>query len=165
MRADGRARAAAGHPLDRWIPWLFVAFFGVIFLANGIFVYLALDSWTGLTSENAYEEGRTYDQQIAAGEAAENLGWRADVEYRPTDGGYLEARLVDRTGAPLDGLEVTVEVGRPTHDDEDRGLGLEPRGGGRYVAPVALGAGQWAVHLRAADQSVSYEIRRKVLVR
>ena len=31
----------------RWIPWMFVLFFVVIFAVNGTMVWYALESWTG----------------------------------------------------------------------------------------------------------------------
>ena len=37
----------------RWIPWLFVAFFAVVFTANGLLIAFALESYTGLDGADA----------------------------------------------------------------------------------------------------------------
>ena len=49
----------AGMPTERRITGRMVlvgllTFFGVVFAVNGVFVYFALDSWPGLTTEAAY---------------------------------------------------------------------------------------------------------------
>ena len=41
-----------------------VAFFGVIIAVNLTFVYFALDSWPGLTTQHAYEEGIAYNKTL-----------------------------------------------------------------------------------------------------
>ena len=49
---------------DRIIPWYFVMAFMVIFAVNGLFVYLATHTHTGVITENAYEKGLKFDDIV-----------------------------------------------------------------------------------------------------
>jgi nitrogen fixation protein FixH len=39
---------------SRWIPWAFVAFFGVVLAANAIMIVIAITTWPGLQTQQAY---------------------------------------------------------------------------------------------------------------
>jgi len=56
---------------DKLIPWYFVIFFLVLFIVDGIFVYLATSTHTGVVTENAYEKGLRYNEVIERARAAE----------------------------------------------------------------------------------------------
>ena len=38
-----------------WIPWALCGIFAVFLIANGVMLYFATRSWTGLATDNAYE--------------------------------------------------------------------------------------------------------------
>ena len=50
---------------DTWIPWAFVGFFLVVFAVNGAMMTIAFKTWTGLDTENAYQEGLAYNDRLA----------------------------------------------------------------------------------------------------
>ena len=54
---------------DRWIPWSFVALFGVIVIANGTMMFFAFDSWTGLSTDDSYKRGLVYNESLAERDA------------------------------------------------------------------------------------------------
>tara|TARA_B100001564_G_C20614631_1_gene659269 strand:- start:568 stop:1032 length:465 start_codon:yes stop_codon:yes gene_type:complete len=56
-------------PSDKWIPWYFVAFFAVLAILDGIFVFLATSTHTGVVTQNAYEKGLNYNKVIEAYDA------------------------------------------------------------------------------------------------
>ena len=62
MNAAMPAAGARG----RWIPWLFVGFLVVVAAVNGVMIWYALSSWTGLAANQAYDNGLTYNQNLAA---------------------------------------------------------------------------------------------------
>ena len=43
-----------------------LGFFGVVFAANGAFIFFALDSFTGLATDSPYQRGIEYNQTLAA---------------------------------------------------------------------------------------------------
>ncbi len=150
-----------------WIPWLFVAFFAVVVGANGILVVLAMDTWTGLETEDAYRKGLRYNEQIAAAERQRALGWQVDLDFAPAGGraGRLTVTLRDRKGTPLRRAEVDAKLVRPTHVGYDFALPLDPEGGGRYAADIRFPlAGQWDVRVTARRGADRYRLTRRISV-
>lgn len=147
-------RRRQGRPLSgRDVLVMLVAFFALVFAANGAFVYLALRSWPGLVSERAYLDGLAYNRMLGAAAAQRAAGLRPELAFR-LDGngaGELSLRVRDRDGRPVDGLEVTAEFVRPTNEGFDLAVALGRRGPGLYGSEVRLPLkGQWDVRLRAA---------------
>jgi len=130
-----------------------LAMFGIVILVNLIFVYFALDSWTGLTTQNAYQEGLTYNQVLAARDAQRDLGWQGNLALGKSDGAdSLTLSFTDRAGAPLAGLEITGRLRRPTHEGLDQPLAWRNDGAGRYTAEVELPErGNWDLEVSADD--------------
>lgn len=131
--------------------WGLIAFFGVMFLANGAFVYFAVSSFTGLATENAYRKGLAYNERVAAAERQAASGWRARVDLAP-GGDALSLALTDRSGLPVTGLRISAVLGRPATDRFDRALTLRERKPGRYATHLAnaLSPGQWILRIEAA---------------
>lgn len=143
----------AGEALTgRHVLIMLLGFFGVVLAVNGIMLYVAASSFTGIETENAYVKGLAYNETLNAAEAQKALGWTVELDQRSLDGGLREVTAVfrDQSGRPLDGLAVTAELRRPVHEDMDRTLALMPLGGGRYGAEVELPLlGQWDARLEA----------------
>ncbi len=160
--------AVMRRPRSWWIPWAFVGFFVVVLGANGIMVFFAFDSWTGLATEDAYTKGLAYNEQIADARDQQSLGWKTELNFAPngTQRGRLELNLKDRHGTPIEGASVMAAFVRPTHAGHDIELVLEPAGVGRYAAEIALPlAGQWDVRLRAEHERGDYRLERRIVVR
>ena len=87
---------------SRWIPWTFVWGFVVILAANGIMVFFAFDSFTGISTDDAYRRGLGFNEQVEARQRAETLGWQVAARL---DSGAADRRLVlalhDRAGRAL----------------------------------------------------------------
>jgi nitrogen fixation protein FixH len=142
-----------------------LVFFGIVLVANGAFIFLALDSWTGLSTEDAYRKGVAYNETLDAAEAQKALGWRADLAFEAEDGGgLLQVAFEDARGDPVAGLTVTAAIRRPTHEGFDREVTLEPFDAGRYAARIELPlSGQWDVSLIArARDGARYEIEERI---
>ena len=133
-----------------------LAFFGVVVAANAAFIFLALDSWSGLVADSPYQRGIAYNQTLADAADQRALGWTGAIAFTPeSDGkGRLEMTLRDRRGAPLDDLRVAGQVRRPTHEGFDRDVVLARRGPGLYGVELALPLrGQWDVRLTAESRT------------
>lgn len=139
------------RPRGRWIPWIFVAGFLVVFAVNGTMVWFAATSWTGLDADHAYDRGLAYNHNIAAAEREAALGWKATLQVRLEDQktGDLVLDVLDRDGRPVSDARVDGHLFRPTQSALDVPLSLRPTGPGHYQAKVALPAiGLWDAHLR-----------------
>jgi nitrogen fixation protein FixH len=154
---------------DRWIPWAFVAFFGVVFAANGAMVAVAVATWTGMSVEGSpYDRGLAYNETLAAARAQEALGWRVGFEFESHDptGGALDFTLADRAGHPLPGALVRARFVCPSHQGHDFELDLPETATGRYGAEVELPLpGLWEVRVRAARGGHSYQLTERILAR
>lgn len=151
----------------RLIPWMFVGFFGVVVLANGIMIAFALETFTGVTTDHAYEEGLAYNKTLAAARAQEKLGWKVAIDLAaPThEHARLAVTLTDRDGAPLSGAQITARFIRPTTDGFDSQARLSEAGAGRYEAETGLALpGQWDVVVTASHDGASYQKTKRVFI-
>ncbi len=151
---------------DRWIPYLFFAFFGIVLAANGTMLWVALGSWTGLATGSAYERGLAYNQTLAAARAQAELGWRAEVSFSQTGPrqGKLQLELADRAGNHLSTATVEAAFIRPTSAGQDHRLALTAGpASGHYEATIELPlAGQWDAYLTARRGADSFRWHQRL---
>lgn len=145
---DQNAGWFTGPYTGRTVLKLVLGFFGLIFVPNGFFVYFALTSWPGLVSDNAYQEGLKYNQQLSQAEAQRQTGWRSRVEFGAQK--IVRVRLQNAAGQPLIGLAVTLRMRRPTYEGADVVITLADRKNGNYESRRPLeGIGRWRAEVRA----------------
>ena len=132
-----------------WIPWIFVGFFLVVLLANGIMAAFAFGTWSGLSTQGAYEKGLAYNETLQDRARQAALGWRVAMDLeQDVDRPKLVAVLHDSKGAPLWADSVTAKVIRPTQAGHDFEVILEDQGAGRFSVPIELSLpGIWDVAL------------------
>lgn len=156
----------SGKPITgRTVLYGMLAFFGVIIAVNAAFVYFALSTWPGLSTNQAYEDGLAYNKTLADAERQRGLGWRTRLDLNID--GQLSARFFDKSGAMIGGLSPTVRLLRPTHEGEDRDIILKEAVPGVYSAPVIdLAAGRWKAELKVyKDGKILFFIVHELLVK
>lgn len=163
----------AGQSLSvHWAPKLMIAFFVVITVIFGGFVYIAgqglppalarlllpgaenKNVHTGFAGVVAHGEDaaksighrRGMDAKLA------RLGWRLEISgldgLRPGSAGPVGLTILGAEGQGVDQVPVALLLSRPGQPVEQE-LPLAPQGGGRYLATVALpGPGVWLATLR-----------------
>ncbi len=159
--------ASEARPSDRYLPYLFFVFFGVVLFANGMLVYAALSSWTGLNGERHYIRGLTHNRTLEAVAAQKAMGWTGSIAVEPGRDGdsTLRFRLIDKAAAGVVGASVTAHFLRPTHVGNDFTVRLQDLGGGQYVARAEIPlAGQWDVDVIAEHSRGRYQITQRVQV-
>ncbi len=143
----------------------FIAFFGVIFLANGIFLYYALDTFGGGDTADPYRKGLAYNETLAEAARQDAQGWRTDLSYAA---GRLSLALHDRDGHELQGRRVQATLGRPATDAQDVTLNLDEMQPGVYAAAIPLSPGQWVVSATADDPgmpgSPPFRLKQRLIV-
>jgi nitrogen fixation protein FixH len=153
---------------DRWIQWAFVAFFGVVLLANAAMIWLAFATWTGLETESAYDKGLAYNRTIEEAAAQATLGWRVGLTLAQPAARTLSVglTLADRHGNLIANAAVDAALVRPTHVGYDRTVEVPHRHGGEYRAEVELPlAGQWDVRLRIEGAGGVWRENRRVYLK
>ncbi len=149
----------------RHVLMMLVAFFGVVFTVNGIFLAKALSTYTGVVSKEPYVRGLHYNERIAAGERQARLGWEDTV--RVGLDGRVASQLRDADGRPVPNLILKGAIGRPATGSLDRPLTLSETQPGHYEASAGvLEPGSWVLWLEAttgdgAGQPV-YRLRRRI---
>lgn len=166
--------SAMAKPRQRgwWYPWIFIGFMLLVVAVNAIMATLAVRTFPGLQTEDAYTKGLRYNDAITAGREQERRGWRMSLQVEPLPAsaeGGREAKLVvtfvDRDGQPLDRLEVEAALHRPTVAGFDRTQILEPRGGGVYAGIVSLPfAGQWEARITARRDGESHQAAQRLFL-
>ena len=145
---------------DLWIPWTFVGLFGVVLLANGLLAWFALESWSGLTTDNAYERGLAWNQVLEEAGAQRVMGWTVELDVEPAAGNAsrITVAMRDRLDAPLEGARVTALFSRPVVEGLDSTVALEALGEGRYGNLVELPqAGQWDVRIEVEQRGRTWQ--------
>jgi nitrogen fixation protein FixH len=135
----------------RRLLWWIIAFFVLVFAVNGVFVYVSLNSFPGLETDNPYRKGVTYDRTLDAARAQRALGWKVDLKWISSGPaqGHLVVALNDKSGGPVAGHQVTVTMFRPVVSGMDHRFALHEAESGHYGADIRLAApGNWEVDLR-----------------
>jgi len=151
----------------RTVLFILLGFFGVMFLANGIFTYFAVTTFNGMVTEGSYRKGLQYDDRLAAEAAQKRLGWVAKLELAER-GDKLRLRLAGEDGRPVAGRLVRVKVGRPATDKFDRTIFLSETAPGIYTRNLSLpGSGNWLASLEVMDgyddaKSVVYRMKKRL---
>ena len=126
---------------------MLVAFFGVVFTVNGIFIYYSQVSWTGLLPGNGYEASLKYNKEAAKARAILAKGWQTKVLV-PKDGRII-VELQDGKGEPVTGLVAKGRAMRAVGVRGDRDIVLQERGIGRYaLRGDGLAPGAWHIDVK-----------------
>jgi nitrogen fixation protein FixH len=131
--------------------WL-VAFFAVVFTANGVMMKFAIQTMSGTEVDSSYRAGMTFNAEAQAARRQDERAWQVSGHAaRNADGGAVvrvEAR--DKAGLPLTGLTFSAALERPTDKRADRHIALAELQTGLYGGKAAdVAPGQWDLVLEA----------------
>ena len=141
----------------------FIAFFGVIAAVNGVFMYFALSTWPGLTTEDAYKKGIAYNRTLDEAAAQKAVGWQSGLSIDTT--GKLTLTLKDKNHQPVQGARVSVTLTRPLGDARAYNVMLDERADGHYEGSFATPMpGRWIVTVSAHLNAFGYQMNHEVLV-
>lgn len=145
----------------------FIAFFGVIFAVNGAFVYFALNTWSGLVVDKAYQRGLDYNEVLSDARASRALGWHAEVEMVSLSA-PMSVRLTDSQGKSVERMAVTLAFTRPVHEGADVTVEAREVSPGLYMAEPNLAyPGNWQLTITAngnAAGQVTYRLETALRV-
>ncbi len=140
-------------PKDKWILISFLSFFGVIFAVNGVFIYLALDTHTGVIVEKPYEKGLAFNDTLEKAKTQPVMNDR--VSHK---GARLIWEIKDAQNKPIENAVVRANLVRPVQDGYDFDVILEHVGEGVYEEDLDLPLqGQWHVQLDATWNNTKYQ--------
>ena len=134
---------AVRQPRFSLVPWLFVAGFAIVIAVNGVMIWFAIGSFSGLYSNHARDRGLRYNQVVAEQHDREALGWTVETSWQATDN-LLGLKISDRSGKALEDVTVVVDLVRPAEKRAPIRIAIADLGSGRFAGAVALpGRGNW----------------------
>ena len=121
-----------------------VVFFGVVMSVNGVMIYEALSTMTGVDTDSAYQAGRMFERDVAMAKAQVSRHWRVDAQVTPLSSDTrLEVTARDEAGRPLTGMQASATFQRPTDRRLDRDVELVEESPGKFRGSAEITAGQW----------------------
>lgn len=157
--ADAFRSGRGWRVTGRTVLFAMLGFFGIVFFANGMMMWMASKTFDGLDEPDAYRRGVHYNERLREAREQRLLGWHFTLEVPPVGSDDPHERLVkvrarDREGRPLARLGVKASFRSPVNAHEDRPVVLapDPRAPGLYRARVRLPRiGKWQFALEAED--------------
>ncbi|OAB60448.1 hypothetical protein AY599_28675 [Leptolyngbya valderiana BDU 20041] len=136
-----------------------VAFFGVIFTVNAIFITVALDTFPGEETRRSYVQGLAYNDVIAEREAQAEIGWTAAANLTATQ---VLVAVNDADGAPVTNLALTGVLQHPANMQLDRALAFEELRPGVYASDAqGLDEGLWTLTAEA-EGDIPFALEREL---
>ncbi|MEP3246858.1 MAG: FixH family protein [Sneathiella sp.] len=148
---------------------MLAAFFGVMFAVNGVFVYMALTSFSGVSVDDSYKKGLNYNQEISRLSEQQARGWQTGLTVDTMTDNRISVILsvLDQEGQSLEGLKAVLLVRRPARSDQDRQVVLT-RSGSQFKADMQLASpGQWdlAVQITGGGYETPYRMEKRIWVK
>lgn len=150
----------------RWMPWIFVAGMLLVVAVNGVLIFMAVGTWSGLVVERPYERGLGYNRALAAAERQDALGWaiKARIDSGPS-GNQLVVEAMDRESRPLNDLRIDVVLERPLGPRETLKTELRRIAAGHYAVSLPpLARGQWQARIAVSVGGDAMHLSRRLTV-
>jgi nitrogen fixation protein FixH len=152
----------------RTVLFSLIGFFGLIFAANAVLIWLAVSSHTGIVVGSAYKAGGEYQSEIDAAKAQASRHWAVKADLvRSGPGAELDITVRDADGAPISGLALTARLASPVDETADVVVALREGEIGRYRGAIdAVAPGQWTLMIDAdRDGDRLYHSENRVTLR
>lgn len=142
-----------------------IAFFGVIIAVNATMAVLASGSWTGLVVENTYVASQHYNDRLAKAKAQAAAGLSSQLTYR---NGVLTFILKNGQGHPIAINDLTVALGRPAFEQQDRQITFQPNRQPQtapvYTFSLNLAPGLWSLTMTGTTAATDYQREERILI-
>lgn len=156
--------ASTATARSSYIPRLFVAGFAIVFLVNGLMIWLAVGSFSGLYGNGARDREAKYNDVIAQQKVQDALGWKIGAKWQPAQN-RLQIDLVEANGTPLQHATITALLIRPAEKRPSLPLEFDDLGSGRFEARVALPArGNWDLDILVVANGQSFAQTKRLFL-
>lgn len=147
------------------VPWLFVAGFALVIAVNGLMMWFAIGSFSGLYSNQPRVRGLRYNEVMAEQRARDALGWTVETNWQ-ADSHRLALAALDAAGKPVDGATVTVELVRPAEKRAPLAVAMVPQGDGHFAGTVDLPArGNWDADIVVDAGGRRFAVTKRLFLR
>ena len=155
-----KTNASQAKLTGKHVLFMFLAFFGVIFIVNGIFLSQAIKSFPGEVSKKSYVQGINYNDTIDEKNRQELLNWKSEIGVSYSDDtpkdAILVARFFDKDDLPLNELQVSAVLNQHSSDHKNVSFPMQFYADGEYTHQIdSLETGRWTVHIEVNVSSQS----------
>lgn len=150
----------------RHVVAMLLGFFAIILAVNIVFVYLALDTFRGVTTEDAYVKGLNYNETLERSRSQAASGWQVDLTATPGPAGAvtIDVAVNDMAAAPIALLAIEGSLRHPADEHLDVPLSFAAVEAGLYRAEIgAPTRGQWdAVIVLTGEDGATYRLEKRL---
>jgi nitrogen fixation protein FixH len=155
-QADGEAKSG-GHRKRELsggkVLAALIAFFAVVAGVNAIMIWLAISTFGGVETENSYQAGLAFAQELATVEAQDALHWQVRGRVLAGSGAtVVEVTALDASDQPLAGLRVVARLAHPADRRQDHAVALHEEKPGQFRGTTDPVAGQWVLVIELVDE-------------
>lgn len=156
-------RQTDGTLQGRHVLAMFGAFFGLIFAVNGVFLYQALSTHTGVVANEPYRKGLAYNERIAADVQQAGLAWNDTIVVGRD--GRITLELTKQSGEAIQGMLISGTIARPATSGFDRQVTFSENATAYVAEAGPLAEGNWIVEVTVrphASQQPIYRLRKRI---
>ena len=159
-----KPRELTGRAVLLWL----LAFFGVVFVVNGIMVKAATSTFGGVESQSSYKAGLQFGQETSRAHVQDQLGWQVNGHLTRDAVGdaALDISVHDSAGKPVAGITAAARLAHPADEHLDHDIALRAAGAGAFRGTAQAPAGRWEliVDLYRGDERV-FRSRSEIVLR
>jgi nitrogen fixation protein FixH len=147
---------------------ILLACFALVGAVNAIFIYVAIRTGPGEEKGASYETGLRYNAILSQEKSQDALNWRHQSQIAA--GNRLRIAIKDKDGAPIAGLSVAGNFGRPASAGEDKALAFKEVDAGVYEADIAaIAPGSWVLSFsaekaRRGGEAATYRVKERLWI-
>jgi nitrogen fixation protein FixH len=144
-----------------------IAFFLVVAGVNIVMIRVAVSTFGGIETENAYQAGLAFAREIAAVETQDSLHWKVRGNVKVDAVGTLVEMVArDAAGVPLAQLEATARLLHPADARADHIVPLTQVAPGTFSGRTEAVAGQWVLLIELSRDGIPlFRSKNRVFVR
>lgn len=134
-------------------------------MLDGIFVYLAVTTHTGVVYDESYDRGLDYNKLIDLKEKQESLNWNVTMELVPTEKGKKLKVGIEVNDKFLKNAKVSAKVVRPTQEGYDFNVYLIEENQGYYSKGIYFPLeGMWEIKAFIDKDGVKYQKQQRFII-
>jgi nitrogen fixation protein FixH len=164
MTSARKPRELTGRAVLLWL----LAFFGIVFAANGIMVKAATSTFGGVETQSSYKAGLQFEQEASRAHVQDELHWHVDGRLTRSAAGdaALDISVRDSAGKPVAGITAEARLAHPADEHLDHDIALRAAGAGAFRGAAPAQAGRWdlIVDLYRGDERV-FRSRSQIVLR
>lgn len=145
-----------------------LAFFAVIVAVNMLMATLAVSTFGGVETRNAYQAGLSFSREIASAREQAARDWHVEAKLSPwtPEGVTVDVAPRDAKGRSIGAVEVTVTFVHPASRRQDIATALTPIATGAYRGSAAVSRGQWDLVVEVArDGARLFRSKSRIQIR